>query len=38
MSNLKIASINREVEDDEGQTVLEAAKYIGIHLHTLCYL
>ncbi len=38
MAKIKMKINNREVEVEEGLTVLEAAKQHGIHIPTLCYL
>ena len=38
MAKIKMKINNREVEVEEGLTVLEAAKQNGIHIPTLCYL
>ena len=38
MAKIKMKINNREVEVEEGLTILEAAKQHGIHIPTLCYL
>lgn len=38
MGTIKVTINNREVEAQEGQTILEVAREHGIHIPTLCYL
>ena len=38
METIKLIIDNKEVEVPRGTTILDAAKSVGIHIPTLCYM
>ena len=38
METIKLIIDNKEVEVPKGTTILDAAKSVGIHIPTLCYM